>query len=50
MELLIKPLFDNDLAQPFPPSVSGVARGVTKLENPCISADVLRRITALLGK
>jgi len=48
MELLIKPLFDNDLAQPFPPPVSEVARVVKNPENSGISADVLRRITSLL--
>ncbi len=48
MELLIKPLFDNALAQPFPPPQSEAARVVENPENPGVSTDSLRRIISLL--
>jgi len=48
MELLIKPLFESDLAQPFPSPAGGGVEVAKTSENPRISADVLRRITSLL--
>jgi len=48
MELLIKPLFDNDLAQPIPPSVDGSAQIAKTPGKSGIFEGALKRITALL--
>ncbi len=48
MELLIKPLFNNDLAQAFPMAVGENAPVGKKPENAGFSVDAIRRITSLL--
>ena len=50
MELLVKPLLDNGLAQAFPPPVGGEAPVVETPGNSGVSQGVIRRIAALIEK